>query len=430
MGRPGQRRRAWTAAIIAGAMWLCSSQAAAEPHDTPAQKMREGAMYTDYVQLDFDVAEKKLNVAIGLCQAPTDCSHAVRAELFLDLGVVHFAQQRAEEGRAQFAKAIAENPSITLSKDFSTADLEKEFAAVKTKAGVAKNTVPLAGTTPAKPEATEETPTPSTEKPVKEKEKESDCPPGFPGCAVEPTACDTDAECLNGQKCVNFVCAGGEAADDTSSLPYKKNWVSVAFQEDFLVLPSATNACAGASGYTCFSSSGTYSGTAPPLNNADDIVNAGISPATMTILAGYDRSLTKNFEIGTRLGFILGGGPQRPGGSAFLPVHAEARVMYWFGKNPLARKGFRFFLVAAGGIGEIDGKVLVDDYANQADYKAGKSVDYNAWTKTGTGFAGAGGGMMYAILPFTGIVLEVKGKVLFPTVGGGLDAQLGYVFGF
>ena len=431
--RPTWHRRAWTAAITAFALWLCSRPAIAEPHDTAAQKMREGAMYTDYIQLDFAVAEKKLNIAVALCQAPTDCSHTVRAELFLDAGILDFAQQKTDEGKAQFAKAVAENPTITLSKDFSTPDLEKELAAAKGQAGVAKAAVPLAEAPPskpeAKPEATEAEPAPKKEAPAV---KDADCPPGFPGCNAEPTPCDTDAECLNGQKCVNLVCAGGDKADDSASKPYKKNWVSLAFQEDFLLLPAANNVCAGNSGYTCFNATtGAYSGAAAPVPGHDDLVQTtGLKPATMTILAGYDRAVSRNFTLGARLGFILGGGPQRPGGAAFVPVHAEARVMYWFGKNPLARSGFRFFLVGAGGIAEVDADITVDDFANVTALRANDSINYNAWKKTGTGFFGLGGGTMFAITPFTGILLELKANVQFPTVGEAFNGQLGYVFGF
>jgi hypothetical protein len=428
-------RRIWGAAIVAAAFVLVGPSAHAEPHDTAAEKMRKGAMYTDYIQLDFAVAEKKLDLAIALCQAATDCSHAVRAELFLDAGVVDFAQQKVDEGRAQFAKAIAENPAIALSADFSTPELQKEFAAIKAKTGgMAKESIPLATPPPSTPEPSE--PAAPGETPHV---KDADCPPGFPGCNSEPTPCDSDAECLNGQKCENLVCVGGEKSEDTGSKPFKKNWVSVAFQEDFLLLPTTSIACAGNSGYTCFTSSANYS-TNAPIAGFDDTVTGGMAPATMTILAGYDRSLNKNFQIGGRAGFILGGGPSRPatkalgaGGAAFLPLHLEARVTYWFGKNPLGRSGFRFFLVAAGGIGEVDSKEAIDDCEAPLTVfqcKAGKVDDYNAWKKTGTGFVGLGAGMMFAFTPITGILLEVKNDVLFPTVGESPNAQLGYAIGF
>jgi len=60
-------RRIWGAAIVAAAFVLVGPSAHAEPHDTAAEKMRKGAMYTDYIQLDFAVAEKKLDLAIALC---------------------------------------------------------------------------------------------------------------------------------------------------------------------------------------------------------------------------------------------------------------------------------------------------------------------------------------------------------------------------
>jgi hypothetical protein len=267
----------------------------------------------------------------------------------------------------------------------------------------------------------------------------TDCPPGFPGChaaSKSGSTCVSDDECAAGQTCSNGECSGGEGGGDDSSEPaapppYKRNWLSIAFQQDALVLPSAGNACAGGSHYTCFRSGGSYYGDIP-LNNADDQVNGGITLATSRVLVGYDRALGENVTLGGRIGFAFGGGPQRPGGPSFFPVHLEGRAAYWFGKNALARRGFRFFVVVAGGGSEVDASVPVDVFANNlAAYqsKTEPAVNLRAWKKTGTGFAAAGGGIMYAITPSTGIVLELKAMELFPTSGTALDGQIGFVVG-
>jgi hypothetical protein len=228
-------------------------------------------------------------------------------------------------------------------------------------------------------------------------------------------------------KCIDGSCSAGEQAEDEEAKPYKKNWVSLAFQEDLFLLPSATDACQGGHGYTCFdASTGDYY-AADPVKGGDDSVVSGIVPATMEILAGYDRAVSRNFVLGARLGYLLGGGPTRPGGSAFLPVHAEGRVSYWFGKNPLSRKGFRFYALVAGGISEVDGEFTIDVYKT-----AGSRVTTNesAWTKTGTGFAALGPAVMYAITPAMGVFFEAKVMEMFPTTGTGFGLQLGYAYGF
>jgi hypothetical protein len=393
--------------------------ALAAPHDDAAGKLVHKAMYEDYVETNFADSGKKLEEALALCQSQTDCVPAVRARILCDLGVVEFALQRQDEGRGHFARAVAEDPKVTLEPDFATPDLRREFAAAK-----AQSSPPPDSDAPSSPEP------PPAAKPVP---PSSDCPPDFPGCTPAPpppASCTSDEECSSGGKCTDGACSS-EHPDDSATKPYKKNWLSLAVQEDILLLPGARNACAGGTGYGCFSTNnGTYY-KATPFPNADDLVNAGIKPATTRILAGFDRSLSQNFLLGVRLGYVLGGGPTRPGASSFLPVHVEGRVVYWFGTNPLARAGFRFYAVLASGLGEVDGSQTIDVYANAQDAKKQQnSIGEVAWKKTGDGFAALGGGTMFAIAPNTGIVLEVKVAEMFPTTGTDFDVQLGYAFGF
>jgi hypothetical protein len=149
----------------------------------------------------------------------------------------------------------------------------------------------------------------------------------------------------------------------------------------------------------------------------------------MRILVGYDRVIGQQLVVGGRLGYALNGGPQRPGAASFLPVHAEGRVSFWFGHDPLGRAGFRFFALVAGGVAEVDAGVQVDVYASTQAYAMGQSQNYVAWRKTGLGFAAEGLGAMYAITPSSGIVLEVKALEMFPTTGLGGGVQLGYAIG-
>jgi hypothetical protein len=204
--------------------------------------------------------------------------------------------------------------------------------------------------------------------------------------------------------------------------------VSVAFQTDALLLQSASNACSGGTGYTCFGSDGSYYANLP-LAGADDEIGGGLAIATSRVLFGYDRALGENVTIGARLGYALGGGPTRPGAGAFLPIHAEARAAYWFGDDPLSRAGFRFYGLAAGGMAQIDASVPVDVYANMQAYDSQQSQEYRAWKKTGLAFVALGGGGMYAITPATGVLLEAKAVETFPTSATGVSLQLAYVVG-
>jgi hypothetical protein len=108
-------------------------------------------------------------------------------------------------------------------------------------------------------------------------------------------------------------------------------------------------------------------------------------------------------------------------------VHAEGRVSYWFGKNPLSRKGFRFYGALSAGLGEMDGEFTIDVFKTPG---SAVTTNESAWTKTGTGFAALGPGVMYAITPVTGVVFEAKAIEMFPRLGTGFGLQLGYTYGF
>jgi hypothetical protein len=262
----------------------------------------------------------------------------------------------------------------------------------------------------------------------------TDCPPGFPGCHSDSTSCTSNDDCAEGQACSSGSCAEMPETDRPHA-PFKKNWISIAFQTDALLMPSANNACAGGTGYTCFGSNGSYYAD-PPLANADDVVNGGLTLATSRVLLGFDRAFGENVTLGVRVGYALAGGPQRtaagperPAGASFLPVHAEARVAYWLGKNVLARQGFRFFLLGASGMAQVDASVPVDIYADATAYNNRQSQNFRAWKKTGLAFAALGGGTMFALTPSTGILLEVKAVEMLPKPATGFNLQLGYVVG-
>jgi hypothetical protein len=367
-------------------------------NDAAALALRKDAIYQDYLSTRFADAETKLLKALSMCDGPSDCEVITRARLHCDLGVIEFALDNPKEGREQFASAVRKDPNVAIDHDLSTPELAKELAAAKNAA-----MAPLPSGAGAAPSAGDDS---AAAAPGSE---QTDCPPGFPGCKDAPVKEEPSPE---------------EAAP--VDVPFKRHWFSLSFQADVLLLPSAANACAGGTGYTCFGQ-GYYAGR--PLADADDLVNGGARLATMRILLGYDRALGSNFTVGGSLGFAFNGGPQRPGGPAFEPIHLEARASYWFGHDPLGRSGFRPFVSVSGGMAEVDGSIPVDIYSSTAAYQAGQSENYTAWKKTGLGFVAIGLGLMYAVTHDGGIVLEAKGQQMFPTAGAGGALQLGYAIG-
>jgi len=243
----------------------------------------------------------------------------------------------------------------------------------------------------------------------------ADCPPGLPGCTKPEETCPPGETC-------------NEKPPETPASGFKKNWLNFGIQQDFLGLGAATNACSGGTEYVCFDGEDYYE--AVPYDKSGGEIASGLSAATTRILIGYDRMFGGNFGVGARLGFAFGGGPQAPDGAAFVPVHAELRVAYWFGKNPMESAGFRPFLAIGGGLAQMDASVRAIVYDTQADFIADKRHELDAWKKSGLVFFSAGGGAMYAIKPNTGPLLELKYMQLFGASGSALGATIGYAHGF
>ncbi|MDP9001535.1 MAG: hypothetical protein M3O46_15645 [Myxococcota bacterium] len=249
----------------------------------------------------------------------------------------------------------------------------------------------------------------------------SDCPPGFPGCHAEgPTACESKEDCVAGESCVDHTCRRGS---DEELRPFKRNWFSLGVQADLLLMPGASDACRGGQHYTCFTSGTSDYYANVPVKGLNDSVLGGLANVPMVrFLLGYDRVILPNVAIGGRIGVaVFGGGPQRPGGASFMPLHVEARIAYWFGRNVFSRKGLRVYAFVAGGMTEVDAAETIN--VNPSNDKV------DAWTKTGLGFGAIGPGLMYAVTANSGIVLEAKIMEMFPTTGTALAAQLGYVIG-
>jgi hypothetical protein len=295
-------------------------------------------------------------------------------------------------------------------------------------------------------------------KPIPEKCKggmQVDCPPGLPGCQsdrkkapgaecgadsecaagiclngqcggdpdkVSDVKCETDMECGTGKTCKDGVCMGVQ----------KKNWIGFAAQQDVLMLPSATSVCADSAEYVCFEGQSLYNpdGTYPIIPEAADEVKGGFAVSTTRIMLSYDRTLGTHIELGARVGYAFGGGPQAEGGKAFFPAHIEARVSYWFGKNPFASTSIRPYAVLGGGVAQFDSKVKVQVYErNQDNPRQIDQYELTAWKKAGTTFVQAGAGILFPFDFKSGIVAEAKLMQAFSASALGANLLIGYQMG-
>jgi hypothetical protein len=236
----------------------------------------------------------------------------------------------------------------------------------------------------------------------------SDCPPDFPGCESKDSLSKQDA--------------------GKSSGPERRNWIGLGVQQDFLVLGGTKGVCDGAAGYTCFRPNDAYYDVTP-LSTANGEVAGGVSVATTRFLVAYDRVLGDNWTIGVRAGYAFGGGPKAPGGSPFLPAHAEGRGAYFFGKAPFERQGLRPFVQVSGGLAQVDTEINIKTYDDQQSFQSAKTTELNAWRKSGTEFASFGGGVAYALGAQHAILAEVRFMQMFGLPASGLGLDVGYAFG-
>jgi hypothetical protein len=363
------------------AVALCAQFAAAEPKDREATALAKQAMDSDYLGTQFKEAEKKLQQALKLC-AKQHCAGPVRARIHLDLAIVYVAGlKKTAEGKKQMQAAIAADASVDLNPDFSTPEVEKMFVA--------------AGGETAKPAA------------APERTEEED----------EPKAAPTEAP------------EGEAEGDDKGSL---LNWLSLSFQQDFLRYEQTNGVCSGAPQFQCFLAGQSFQNPPDPIfAGSGNQVQSGMGLATKRVLVGYDRVLGQNITLGARVGFVFGGSPKptRGDGAGLLPFHAEVRGSYWFGDAPFAKEGLRGYVGLALGLGEVDGHVTVEYYADQAGHDANAKGKLDAWRQTGKIFGGVHGGLAYAFTKQQQLFLELRLLQMVGPAALGGALSLGYGFG-
>lgn len=316
------------------------------------------------------------------------------------------------------------------------------------------------------------------------------CPPDFPGCDSGKRggnvdwggSCDNSSQCKSGLLCIDGTCEsapscstnsdcpvgtceGGKCAveggdGDSASGPAKKWWFGLHVAQDFAFV-SGTDVCLDANqtdqNWACYlpvnqPDSPYQSSDFETPKGGGGTIAGGTAAATLRFLISVERLITNNISAGLRLGYAIRGGPpagrrvqyqRTPGmpgfmeyqtvveeGTPFLPIHAEARGTYYFGSNPLGRKGFRPYVHAGGGMAQVDGRVVVkvrDRY--DPSLPAGQDGQVNAWKKLGQGFLTAGGGVAFALSPRFALQLNLNAMLMLPATGLVLQPSLGATYG-
>jgi hypothetical protein len=280
-----------------------------------------------------------------------------------------------------------------------------------------------------------------------------DCPPDFPGCKKPPVVeggttgtrgegedCEEDAQCES-SSCKDSKCAA------PASGGWRKFWVGVGGQLDFVSLPSATDVCllstsatssapVNSSGYVCTNSDGSDYPKRPSAgdNGAEnanivpgvsDKVQGGFAPANIRAFVTLDYAPLPILMLGARVGYVINTYPGSAG-SAFAPVHLEARGTFLIRKNALALTGLAPYVFLGGGVAEWDAQVGVT-----VAQKTGAAKSVQAWNISGPGFAAAGGGLRYAFSQRAALMFGLRANLAFGSstlLSGSPDASVQFGF--
>ncbi len=324
----------------------------------------------------------------------------------------------------------------------------------------------------------------------------AECPPDFPGCNSKKSSgedcdkdsqcssnacvggkcaekkgggddCEKDDECSSGScsdsKCTAAKKAGGEDCEsndecDSGSCKegkcsegggggkFPRVWVGLALSLDLYVMPGATNVCSktqgsiNSAGYGCIDPSKGIAFPDQNFNNAiikdrSDQVEGGFVHGPFTIMVSFDYALNQNMLIGARAGYEA---LTIPTGSAFAPLHLEARFTYLFGKDALTAKIAPMAFVGLGA-GEFDAFVPVNVFLDGSKLSPSPGSGTigpgkeNAWLTAGPVFAAAGGGARFMLTKKLAATGAIKLQGAF---GGsasflfGIVPELGIQLGF
>ncbi len=334
-------------------------------------------MSRDYAKGNVKIAQRKLLKALKACEK-RECSAELLGKLNLDLGVVYIAGlNKPNPGKIAFEKALEADPTVDLDPDLATPEVTRVFEEV------------AGSDTPDEPE--------------------------------EPATEDAETESEEGDE-------RAPVSETTKPTGARKNWLSLNFQQELLAHSADQPACRGAH-YSCFGPAGReWSG--PIYAGAGDRTQGGLGLATRRVMLGYDRVLFDNLLAGLRLGMAFDGAPNSKVGERFLPLHAEGRLAYVFGDQPFEHAaGIRPYFGVGGGIAEVDGRLTVEYFVDQAAYQQGDARMLDAWRRAGRTFVAPMLGSAFAFGPASAITLEARLLFLFGKSGLAPAVGVGYALG-
>lgn len=107
---------------------------AAGAKDKDAQKLLSQAMDEDYLSLELDKAESKLQDALKKCGS-SGCSPALVGKLHIALGTIYGAGNKLDKAKEEFSAALAADPKAELDPVLTTPQLQKAYDEAKADSG-------------------------------------------------------------------------------------------------------------------------------------------------------------------------------------------------------------------------------------------------------------------------------------------------------
>jgi tetratricopeptide (TPR) repeat protein len=355
-----------------------------------AMDLQRKAIQEDNLNVAYAEAIRKLSSALSLC-SPSQCAPRVRAELLRDLGAMHFLDGSLEEGKSYFDRALGLSPDLSLDRSYSTAEMEKLWAAAKKgRSATARGT---------------------DDEPVREGAEKAQAPPRVP-----------------------------------------RFWVGVWGSVDFAIVPTADQACllqpslapVNTVGYFCTDSQGNdfpsrsdggaQNATLNTNPQYGDSLNLGSTVGDVRLGLSFDFALGDNVLLGARAAGVLrsypGQAAQSNGNGFAAPIHLEARVTYVIGAQ--ATTFFAPLVLANAGVGEYDAAAPVRVWRNVGTGPAESSY-VNAWAVGGPVFAGAGAGFRVLFDPHVAGTVVGKFEASFGAKTPALLSiapEIGLAYGF
>ena len=134
-----------TAALAGLLLGLASSARASEPEDETLNKVVElnKKALALYDALDMEGAAALLNQALELCKSADLDRHPTAARTHIHLGVIYVSGlKNREQGLAEFHKAIAIDPKITITKSLINPEVQAAFIEAQSETALPRSTLP------------------------------------------------------------------------------------------------------------------------------------------------------------------------------------------------------------------------------------------------------------------------------------------------